>query len=104
VHDQHERKIDQPRHRRDIAQQVEGKIVEQRHVDRGRRPDEEDRVAVGRRIGHCLDRDVGAGAGLVLDDDRLPEPLRQPPRHDPRYGVGASTRGNPTTQRSGCDG
>ena len=35
------------------------------------------RVAVRRRIHHRLYGDVGAAAGLVLDHDLLPEPLRK---------------------------
>jgi hypothetical protein len=35
----------------------------------------EQRVAVGRRVGHGLGRDVAAGARPVVDDDRLPQDL-----------------------------
>src|SRR5262249_54066769 len=55
---------------------VEAGIDHERHF----RPDEQ-RVAVGRRLGDVLRRDLVVGAGLVLDDDLLApgfgEALRQ---------------------------
>src|SRR5262249_42994989 len=48
------------------------------------------RVAVGRRIDHGLDRDIAAGAGPVLDHHRLGEALREPWCHDPRHDIGAA--------------
>jgi hypothetical protein len=78
--------------RRDIALKIERQVVEQRDIERGRGRDEQQRVAVGRRIDHGLDGDIGAGARLVLDDDRLTEPLRQPRRHDAGDDVAAAAR------------
>jgi hypothetical protein len=84
----HQRKIDQAGDRRDVSQQVERKVVEQRHVDRGGRRNEQQRVAVGRRVDHGLDGDIAAGPRLVFDHDRLAESLRQPRGHDPRDDIG----------------
>jgi hypothetical protein len=58
---------------------------------RGRR-NEHQRVAVRGSTDGRLDRDIGGGAGLVFDDDRLAETLRQPLGHDARHGVGPAAR------------
>src|SRR5262249_28543552 len=55
---------------------------------RGGRRNEQQRVAVGRRVDHGLDGDIAAGARLVFDHDRLAESLRQPRSHDPRDDIG----------------
>jgi hypothetical protein len=50
------------------------------------------RVAVGRRRGHRLRADHAAGAGLVLDDDRLIELLGELLAHDPSDHVAGASR------------
>ena len=60
---------------------------------RGRR--HEERVAVGRRTRDKLGADHGAGAGLVLDDDRLTQFDLQPRRDDAGGDVDIS---------AGCEG
>src|SRR5262249_10742569 len=66
-------------HRLEIAQRIifdvliGGDIDGQRRVGR-----EEQRVAIGRRLGHEVGPDVAAGAGAVFDDDRLAPGFRQP--------------------------
>src|SRR5215831_7277557 len=45
----------------------------------------------GGRVHHVLGRDIGAGAGTVLDDDLLAEVLGEPCAKDARYDVGPAT-------------
>ena len=61
------------------------------------------RMAVGRRLGHDLVADHAAGAGLVLDDDRLAQHLLQPGRDQPgrRVGAAASRIGHDQPHRLG---
>jgi hypothetical protein len=49
-------------------------------------------VAVGRRLRRHVRADGAAGAGLVLDHDRLAEALAQLLRHDARDDVGGAAR------------
>src|SRR6266496_3815535 len=80
------------RDRGEVLARVERQRLVERHVDRvGRRRDEE-RVAVGRRLGDEIGADVAARAGAVLDDDRLAERLAQSRRERPRGEIGDSTR------------
>jgi hypothetical protein len=62
----------------DVADEIEFEIFVERSVDRVRRSDTEERVAVRGRAHDRLGRDSAAGARPVLDDDLLTEPLRQP--------------------------
>jgi hypothetical protein len=78
VHHHDERLAGDAGDRRDVAQQVETEILEQRGVDRVRRTDEEQRMAVGRRAHHRFGRRIAGGARQVLDDDGLSQPLREP--------------------------
>ena len=55
-------------------QRVVGQLVKRR-IDRMRDRDDQQRVAVGRCLRHQLGADDAAGAGLVLDDELLAEPL-----------------------------
>ena len=50
------------------------------------------RVAVGLGLGDLGGADIAPGAGLVLDQDALPEPRRQPLRHDTRNRVAGAAR------------
>jgi len=63
-------------HRRDIADEVEGELVIERRIDGGVRTDHQERVAVRWRTHDRLGRDIGTGAGPVLDDEGLAEALR----------------------------
>src|SRR5262249_44077595 len=56
-------------------------LVVERRVDRLRRRYHQDGVPVGCRIHNCLRADIARRAGPVLDDKRLPNPLRQPLSH-----------------------
>jgi hypothetical protein len=54
-------------------------------------------------MGDRFGRDVAAGAHAVLDNEWLPEPLRQPPAHQPRedvsWAAGGKTDDNPHSSR-----
>src|SRR6516164_7865629 len=81
-------------HRRDVPGEVEIELVVERGVDRVRRSDQEERMAVRRRTYDRLGCDIAAGAGTVLDDERLAEPLRQPLTYETGADVGRAARGN----------
>ena len=88
MHDHHGGFAAEARDWRDVADEVEFELLVECRVDEIRRSDQEQRVAVGRRVHDRLGRDVGAGAGLVLDDELLADPLRQPLPRQPRDDVG----------------
>src|SRR5215831_14276206 len=60
----------------------------ERRVDRVRWCDQEERIAVRRRIHDGLGRDIGARARPAFDDEWLTEPLRQPLTEQARGDVG----------------
>ena len=74
----------------DIANEVEVQLGIKRGVDRIRRIDQQNGVAVGRGVHDRFGADVVSGSGLVLDDELLAEPLRQPLRDHARGDVGAA--------------
>jgi hypothetical protein len=98
MHHHHQRLAGNARDRRDVAQEIEGQPRIERRADRVRRTDQQQRVAVGRRTHDRLGCYVAGGAGPVLDDERLPEPLRQPLHHQPREDVVGAARGKPDDQ------
>jgi len=113
--DQHqERRIRRQHDRREILRRIVGQALVERDVDRECRAGaEHDRVAVGRRLGDRVRPDHRAGAGPVLDHDRLAETLRQPRRQRARQhiepaagGVGNHQRDRPAgiVLGSGVDG
>ena len=57
-----------------------------------RKSRQQQRIAVRRCPYHGLGRDVGAGAGPVLDDERHSKPVLQPPPHQSRDDVVAAAR------------
>ena len=83
---------DDARDRRDVADEIEVELVVERRVDRVRRTDQEQRVAVRRRAHDRLGADIAAGARPVLDDELLAKPLRQPLTHQARDDVGRAAR------------
>ena len=93
VHDQHHGYAGNGGHRRDVAHKFEVQFWIQRSVDRVRRADEQQRVAVRRGARHEFCREVGARPGARLDDKRLPEPLRQRLCHEAGYDVGRAPCG-----------
>ena len=93
-----EGRADDARDRRDVADEIEIELVVERRVDRVRRQDQEQRIAVRRRAHDRLGADIAAGARPVLDDEWLAEPLRQPLTHQARDDVGRRHR--PESRRS----
>ena len=76
--------------RRDVAQEIVIEMPVHAGIGRIRCRDHEQRVTVGRGLHDRLGGDVGIGAGTVVDDELLAEPLRQPLRDQPRGGIGRS--------------
>ena len=74
--------------RRDVADKIEIELVVERRVDRVRRTDQKERIAIRRRAHDRLGADIAAGARPVLDNELLAEPLRQPLTHQARDDVG----------------
>src|ERR1700680_146348 len=59
--------------RRDVADEIEIKIVVERRIDRVRADDLEERIAIGRRPDDCLDGNIAAGTWPVFDNKWLAE-------------------------------
>ena len=77
----------------DVAEEVEIEFLVKRHIDRGRRADQEEGVAVRRRIHDHLRTNIAAGSRPVLDDKLLAETLRQPLADQTSDDVGRSAGG-----------
>ncbi len=92
--DQHDERLARDRGDwRDVAQKIVIEIAVDRRIDGVRRPDQEERISVGRRVHDGLGGDVAGGAGPVLDDHRLTQPPGQPlPHQAPEDVVGAAGR------------
>ena len=69
-----------------------------------RRRDEQQRVTVGRRLGHRLRGDVAAGAGAVVDDHLLADAGGQARGEDAGVGVGATAGGEADQDADGAGG
>ncbi len=80
-------KANDARDRLHLLHEIEIELVVERGVDRVRRRDQQQRVAVRRGAQHGLGRDIGAAARPVLDDEGLPELFRQPLPHQARREV-----------------
>jgi hypothetical protein len=65
---------------------------------------EEKRVAVGCRSRDGLGGEIGARAGPVLDNELLPETLREPLRHQAGNESPAPPAANLTMMQTGRDG
>src|SRR5262245_9063908 len=78
--------------RRDVADEIETKLVIERGVDGIPTADHEQRVAVRRSTHDRLCADIAAAARSVLDNKLLTEPLRQPLSHQTRDDVGRTGR------------
>ena len=89
---QHLRRHHQHRDRRELLQRVLVEIGIEARVDRDRVADDQQRVAVGRRVG---DEDRAGGiarAGLALDDHRLGPHRAQPIRQNARDRIDRTAR------------
>ena len=90
--------------RRDVVDEIEIQLFVERRIDRVRRHDQEQSVAIGWRTHDCFGGNVAAGSRTVLDDERLTEPFREPLTYQARRDVAAASGGKPTTMRTGRDG
>src|SRR5262249_57342561 len=79
-------------YRRNVADEIEIELVEERCIDRRRHVDHEQRVAVGGRAYNGLGADVAGTARTVLDDELLAEMLRQPLPYQSGDDVGRAGR------------
>src|SRR5262249_31910474 len=79
--------------RRDVADEIEVELVIECRVERVRRSGHKERSAAGERPHEGLGGIITAGAGRVLDDEWLAEPLRQPLTDETRGDVGATGGG-----------
>ena len=90
---QHVGHLADQRHRRKARDAVVGHgLVEILVGDGGADRAQQQRVAVGRRLGHQLGADIAAGTGLVVDDHLLAPRLGEVLRHDAAQQVGRSGR------------
>src|SRR5262245_23673717 len=78
--------------RRDVADEIETKLVIERGVDGIPTADHEQRVAVRRCAHDRLCADIAAATRPVVDNELLAEPLRQPLTHETRNDVGRTGR------------
>jgi hypothetical protein len=72
---------------RNIADEIEIELPVECRIHRARRPDNQGRIAVRHCPHDVFGADIAAGAGSVLNDERLPEPLRQRLTREARDGV-----------------
>ena len=93
VDGQDQRHAQQVRDRRQVLRRIERHLLVEARIDHDRRARrDEQRVAVGRRLGDHRRADVAAGAAAVVDDERLLQLLRQPLGHRARGDVRRSAR------------
>src|SRR6185437_6053487 len=62
--------------RRDVADEIEMKVCIQRRIDRVRRTDHEERVAIGGCVHDSFGCKIAAGTGLVFGHEWLAKTLR----------------------------
>jgi hypothetical protein len=90
-HHQHHRLLGNRRDRTEILQRIERHLRVQGRIDRQvRRLPHADGVAVRRRLGHHIQPDVAAGAGLVVHDHRPSQQGGELLGDQARSGVGAT--------------
>ena len=88
VGDDPDRRVGDQRDRREIVYHVVGEIHRRGVEHVGLHVADADRVSVGRRLRNTADADAAAGAGDVLDDQRLAEAHLHPFGQDARERVG----------------
>jgi hypothetical protein len=82
-------------HRHQVLQRIEGHLAVKMRIDGDERVlPEQKRVAIGRRFGDQITRDVAVRAGAILDDHGLSEALGQPRTDHARRHVGRTARRN----------
>ena len=90
LHDQ--RNALDPPDRRDVADKVEAELLVERDVDRVLRVHQEQRIAVGRHMGHGFGCDVAGGARPHLDQELLAKLFREELRDHTRDEIGRAAR------------
>jgi hypothetical protein len=93
VHEDNHRHPDDAADRRDVADEIEIEFRIERGVDRVGDRGRQQRIAVRGRVDDGLGADVAAGAGPVLDDEGLAEPVTEPLRHQARRDDAAAAGG-----------
>jgi hypothetical protein len=74
--------------RGDVADEIEAEIVVERRVPRVGRRDVKERVPIGARPDNHISSEIASRTRLIVDDDLLPKPLRQPLCCETRNNVG----------------
>jgi hypothetical protein len=87
IHVHHQRRADDTRNRGDVADEIVIELLVKRCIDRVRNGEHDERVAVRRRADGDFGGDIAGGAGPVLDDEWLSEPLGQPLADEAREDV-----------------
>ena len=85
--------------RRDVSNEIELKSLIERRIDRRRRRDEQQGIAIRRRMHDGLGGDIGRRAGAVLHHELLTEPLGEPSAQQARGDV-ISARGGKTDDQA----
>ena len=105
VDQQRKRQLAHARHGREILDGVVLQALDQPGVGRVRGVGgHEQRVAVRLGLGHMVGGDLGIGAGLVVHDHGLLEPLAQPGSHHARHGIGSTAGRERHDQGDGVGG
>ena len=92
IDDQHAGLASDERNRREVVDRIVGELRVERGADGVGLRREQQRVAVRRGAGDDLGADRGAGAGLVLDDELLPEAFAELLRDHAHRPVDRATR------------
>src|SRR5580704_1489193 len=77
----------------DVADEIEIEVVIEGRVDRGSSIRTKERIAIGGRTDDSLRSDIAGGAGPVLDDEWLTDPLRERLTHQACDDVRSAARG-----------
>jgi hypothetical protein len=82
------------RHWCGVIEEIKGKIIVERRVDRVRRQGQKQRVAVRRCLHREFSTDIAGGTRAIVDDERLPELFRQPLCYEAPDDVRRTARGD----------
>src|SRR5215472_17195722 len=92
MHQQHLRRYAHKRYRREVGRGVEAELGEQARIDDECAADDEDGIAVGRRLRCQRGADIAAATGMVLHVELLAEPFGQLGREHARHSVDRAAR------------
>ena len=101
MHDEYAGLVRYPRDRNEVALGVERQLRVDGRIDGEADRAEEQRIAVGNGLCGDVGADAAAGAGAIVDDDRLPERLPDRIGEDARVDVGAAAGAKGTIRRIG---